>query len=53
MLIRKCSIIVCKGKNFKKRKIMAWLLSGIMMLHPVAGVQAAEFSDEVVGYFRI
>ena len=36
-----------------KRKIMAWLLSGIMMLQPVAGVQAAEFSDEVVGYFRI
>ena len=34
-----------------KRKKMAWLLSGIMMLQPVAGVQAAEFSDEVVGYF--
>ena len=35
-----------------KRKIMAWLLSGIMMLHPVAGVQAAEFSDGVAGYFN-
>ena len=31
---------------------MAWLLSGIMMLHPVAGVQAAEFSDGVAGYFN-
>ena len=35
-----------------KRKIMAWLLSGIMMLQPVAGVQAAEFSDGAVGYFN-
>lgn len=34
-----------------KRKIMAWRLSGIMMLQPVAGVQAAEFSDGAVGYF--
>lgn len=31
---------------------MAWLLSGIMMLQPVAGVQAAEFSDGAVGYFN-
>ena len=35
-----------------KRKIMVWLLSGIMILQPVAGVQAAEFSDGVAGYFN-
>lgn len=35
-----------------KRKIMVWLLSGIMMLQPVAGVQAAEFSDGAAGYFN-
>lgn len=31
---------------------MVWLLSGIMILQPVAGVQAAEFSDGVAGYFN-
>ena len=35
-----------------KKKIMAWILSGIMMLQPIAGVQAAEFSDGVTGYFN-
>ena len=35
-----------------KKKIIAWILSGIMILQPIAGVQAAEFSDGASGYFN-